>query len=293
LGQMAVSEFINRPVSRVTTTVVWVGVIAALVIALLYHDAISSWWFLRTYSPPAQIAQLADQSQMTDTGRNVFYRAAPQIITQRADMVSHCSLTDNQVAELGCYTSNEHIYLLNITEPALSQEMIVTAAYEMLHPVYEQMSGSQRQAIDSALETEAAKLTDENILNQVQIYAQTEPGSRDEELYSIFGTEATPTSAVLTASYSQYLSNPAQLVAYHHHFEQTYDGLGTAITALSEQINATKAIMQRYQAEGEIERYNELVPQVNNQVATYNAQVAEYNRYGNDLFGQQSTAPTQ
>jgi hypothetical protein len=271
----------------------WLAVIAAAVIIYLKHTAISDWWFLRNYTPPAQVQQLAAQADMTQTGRNVFYRAAPQIVTQRSEMVSHCSLSDNQVAELGCYTSNEHIYLLSITEPALSNEMIVTVAYEMLHPVYEHMSASQRKTIDAEMEAIVPQITDQSILGQMHIYAQTEPGARDEELYSILGTEYPDISPALAANYAQYLGNRDQLVAYHLAFEQTYNGLASQITQLGASIAATKAQMARYQALGEISRYNALVDGVNSQVDLYNAQVNEYNRYGSALFGAQSAATTQ
>jgi hypothetical protein len=267
--------------------------LAGVALAFIYHTTISDWWFLRSYTPPAQVEQLATQAEMTQAGRNVFYRAAPQILTQRSEMVSHCSISDNQVAELGCYTSDEHIYLLNITEPALSNEMIVTAAYEMLHPVYEHMSTSQRKAIDAEMEAIVPQITDQSILDQMKIYAQTEPGARDEELYSILGTEYPDISPALAANYAQYLGNRNQLVAYHLAFEQTYNGLAAQITQLGNSITATKAQMAQYQALGEIGRYNALVDGVNSQVDLYNSQVTEYNNYGNALFGAQSTATTQ
>jgi hypothetical protein len=287
------TSLINKRVPTAVTVVAWLILIGGPLTVYSYHNQITSWWFLRSYSPPPQISQLATEAGMTTAGRNVFYRAGPQIVTERAQMVSDCGLTDNQVAELGCYTSNEHIYLLSITEPALSNEMIVTAAYEMLHPIYEQMPSGQRNTLNSEIEAAASTITDPNILDQIQIYAQTEPGSRDEELYSILGTEWPTISPALAANYAQYLGNRAQLVTYHQQFEQTYDGLGTQISSLAARITATKEEMARYQAEGEIEQYNALVPSVNGDVALYNTEVTEYNRYGNDLFGTQSTTATQ
>jgi hypothetical protein len=290
---MSVTSVINKRAPLGVTIAAVVILIGGPLVTYFYHNQITAWWFLRSYHPPARVAQLATQADLTTAGRNVFYRAAPQILTQRAQMATHCSIDNPQVAELGCYTSNEHIYLLNITDPALSNEMIVTAAYEMLHPVYEQMNSSDRKSINSALEAEAKTVTDPSILSQIQIYAQDEPDGRDEELYSIFGTEYPIDNPVLEASYSQYLGNRVQLVAYHQQFEQTYDGLSSRITTLGDQISATKSLMQRYQAAGEISQYNALVGSVNEQVDLYNSEVANLNRYGDDLFGQESAAATQ
>jgi hypothetical protein len=269
---------------------VGLAVIVGLIIVGLHHTAIANWWYLRSYSPPPQIKQLATEADMTKAGQDIFYRAAPQVVTQRADMTSHCSIDDNQVAELGCYVSNDHIYLLSITEPALSNEMIVTAAYEMLHPVYEHMSTDERNTVDAEMEAIAPTITDQTILDQIRIYAQSEPGARDNELYSILGTEYPNLTPALEANYAQYLGNRAQVVAYHQAFEQTYDGLGIQIKALGSEIESTKAVMAQYRAEGDISHYNSLVTSVNSQVDLYNSEVAEYNRYGNDLFGAETTA---
>jgi hypothetical protein len=277
----------------VIKSIIWLIVIGGLLIVFAERSAIGDWWYLRSYSPPPLIQQLATEADMTAEGRKVFYRAAPQIVTQRSDMLSHCAINDDQVAELGCYVSNDHIYLMSITDPALSNEMIVTAAYEMLHPVYEQMSDSQRKTVDAEMEAIVPSITDQTILDQMQIYAKTEPDARDNELYSILGTEYPTLTPELEANYAQYLGNRAQLVSYHQAFEQTYDGLANQIKQLQLQIDSTKSRMASLKAGGEISQYNDLVPDVNSQVDAYNNDVAIYNRYGNALFGEQSTTSPQ
>ncbi len=255
--------------------------------------ALSDWYFLRSYKPPTRIAQLATQAHLTPAGRRMFYRANPQIVTTRTEMVQHCNITDNKVAELGCYLSSEHIYLLDVSEPALQNEMVVTAAYEMLHPVYQRMSQGERKQVDAQMEQVAAHITDPNITSQLQIYAQTEPGERDDELYSVLGTEYAKLPPTLEANYARYLGNRAQLVAYHAQFEQAFDGLQTQVTQLSTQINQTKAIMQALLKAGEVDKYNAMVPGINAQINQYNADVNEYNRYGRDILGTESGSPTE
>jgi hypothetical protein len=249
------------------------------------HYAITDWWYLRTYTPSAQVAQLASQATLTPKGRELFYRANPQIVSQRSQMVQHCSISDNQVAELGCYLSSDQIYLLNITEPQLQNEMITTAGYEMLHSAYQRMDSSQRRSVDNQLEQVATTITNPHILNQIQLYAKTEPGARDDELYSVIGTEDPTIPASLTTNYAQYFTNRDQLVAYYQQFNQAFDGLHDQINQLDSQIKATKAQMQAYLAAGEIERYNSLVPGINTTITTYNNDIDEYNRYGQDILG--------
>jgi len=279
--------------THLITRLVWAIVLIGFVIVMAERSAIGDWWYLRSYSPPPLIQQLATEADMTAEGRKVFYRAAPQIVTQRSDMLSHCAINDDQVAELGCYVSDDHIYLMEISEPALSNEMIVTSAYEMLHPVYERMSSSERKTVDAEMEAIAPTITDPTILDQMQTYATSEPGERDNELYSILGTEYPTITPALEANYAKYLANRSQLVTYHLAFEQTYDGLANQIKQLQSQIDSTKAEMNSLRTEGDISQYNALVPSVNAAVDSYNSDIDEYNRYGNDLFGTQSTATTQ
>ena len=277
------------------TGVIIIALIVAGVIAVYDNRyAITDWYFLRNYTPSAQVAALADQAGFTPKGRALFYRADPQIVTQRAAMISYCDITDNQVAELGCYLSTDHIYLLAIAEPNLKNEMATTSGYEMLHSAYQRLSGSQRRTTDAELEQVAAHITDPHILDQIQIYAKTEPGARDDELYSVLGTEYTGAlPPALIADYNQYFSNRSQLVAYHQQFEQTFDSLHTQITQLSGQIDAQKTAMSRYLAAGQVGQYNDLVPVINVKITTYNGDVQLYNQYGRDILGTQSSASAQ
>jgi hypothetical protein len=274
---------------------------AALVAALLLagywiytnHYELTDWYYLRNYTPSTQVATLANQADMTATGRRLFYRANPQIVTQRAIMVSYCHITDNQVAELGCYLSTDHIYLLQISDPVLKNEMITTAGYEMLHSAYQRLGSSQRHTLDAQMEQVAAHITDPDILSQMQLYAQTEPGARDDELYSVLGTEYPNLPPNLAANYAKYFTDRAQLVAYSQQFNQAFDSLHTQIAQLDAQIKATKAQMQSYLSTGQISRYNSLVPGINAQIVTYNQEVQQYNQYAHEVLGQEPQPTTQ
>jgi hypothetical protein len=262
-------------------------------VLIINRYAIGDWYFLRTYTPPAQVAQLASQADLTPTGRRLFYRANPQIVTTRAAMVRHCNISDNQVAELGCYLSTEHIYLLEVSEPALHNEMAVTAAYEMLHSVYQRMGAGERARVDAEMAPVATHITDPNILSQLQIYAKTEPGEQNDELYSVLGTEYPTIPSDLASNYSHYLGDRAQLVGYHSQFEQAFDGLQNQITQLGSQIAQTRAGMQHLLAIGDVEQYNAMVAGVNTQITQYNNEVNEYNRYGQDILGTESGSQEQ
>jgi hypothetical protein len=257
------------------------------------HYQITDWWYLRNYTPPPQVASLASEASMTATGQRLFYRANPQIVTTRSEMISYCAMKNNTVIELGCYLSSDHIYLMQINESQLKDEMINTAAYEMLHSAYQRLSDTQRKQVDAQLEQIAANITDPDITQQIQLYAQTEPGERDDELFSVIGTEYPNITPDLAAEYAEYFSNRPQLVAYYQQFNQVLDGLHAEINQLNAQIISTKAYMKDYLAAGQISRYNSLVPSVNATISTYNQDVVRYNQYASDLLGQQPTAGTE
>jgi hypothetical protein len=257
------------------------------------HYQITDWWYLRNYTPSAEVASLATDANMTSTGKRLFYRANPQIVTTRDQMINYCAMKDNTVIELGCYLSTDHIYLMQINEPQLKNEMINTAAYEMLHSAYQRLSDSDRTRIDAQLEQLAGQITDPDITQQIQLYAQTEPGERDDELYSVIGTEYPNIPPSLAANYAQYFSNRTVLVSYYLQFNQVLDGLHAQINQLNIQIITTKARMKGYLANGQVARYNTLVPSVNATITTYNQDVVQYNQYASDLLGQQSAAGTE
>lgn len=284
----------HRRVSNLTSAIALLVLVGGIIAVYDNRYAITDWYYLRNYVPSAQVAALANQATMTAKGRELFYRANPQIVTQRATMLHYCDITDHQVAELGCYLSSDQIYLLAIPDPALNNEMATTAGYEMLHSVYQRLSDSQRHTTDTEIERVAAHITNPDILDQIQIYAKTEPGARDDELFSVLGTEYTGAlPAALTAEYNQYFTNRAQLVAYHQEFTQTFDNLHNQITQLGGQIDAQKAAMSRYLAANQVSQYNSLVPGINQKITTYNNDVQLYNQYGRDILGAESSASAQ
>lgn len=283
----------RKPVSPLVAAIVMALFVAGGLVIYNNRYAISDWYYLRNYTPSPVVASLATEAHMTAKGRELFYRANPQIVTQRAAMVRYCSLSDQQVAELGCYLSTDHIYLLNISDATLKNEMITTAGYEMLHSAYQRLGSGRRRTIDAEMEQVATHITDPDILSQIQIYAKTEPGARDDELYSVLGTEYPTLPPTLQTEYAKYFTDRAQLVAYYQQFNQTFDTLHAQITQLDNQIKTTKATMQNYLAAGEISRYNSLVPGINAQITIYNQDVQLYDQYGKDILGEESSANPQ
>lgn len=257
------------------------------------HNQLLDRYYLRNYTPPTQVAALSSQATMTPVGQRLFYRANPQIDTTRSQLVQDCKITNDKTIELGCYLSTDKIYLLNIDEPNLKDEMTVTAGHEMLHAVYARMSKKEKKKLDPQLDQVAKTITDASFQARMKEYETSEPGEYYNELHSILGTEQAQLTPDLEAHYAKYFSNRAQIVSYSDQFNQAFDGLHTEITQLDSDIKAQKQTMQGYLAAGNVPKYNSLVPVINGQINVYNQKVELYNRYAGELLGQESSAGSQ
>jgi hypothetical protein len=249
---------------------------------------------VKLHPPSAPVQTLAAQAQMTDKARKIFFAAQPVIDTDRKVFEKHCSAPVSQnTVELGCYTSDNHIYLLKIDNPQLANQMAVTASHEMLHAAYQQLSQSKRDQIDQALEEELPKLQNTSLSRELRGYNQTEPGQRDNELHSIVGTEYADLDPVLEEYYSQYFTDRSLVVTYAQQFDQTFTKLETALSNLETQIRTERRQMTRLLREGNVPAYNQLVPQVNELIQAYNADVDQYNQLSRSLRGEEQPTNNQ
>src|SRR5688572_22638764 len=98
---------------------------------------IYDWARLRNYDPPAKIVKLADDTNMTDTGRRLFYVNYPEV-NDRNTFSEHCDFGEESIV-LGCYVSGQGIFLFSVDDPRLKGIVQVTAAHEMLHAAYERL----------------------------------------------------------------------------------------------------------------------------------------------------------
>jgi hypothetical protein len=215
----------NWPMRRSSGIIGIIGNLAftALVIvggyvAIQNHNQILDWWYLRSYTPPARIVQLADRAGMTDEARRIFYRAQPQIETDRAALVRDCHIKDDETIELGCYLSSDKIYLLDIQQPELADEMVVTAAHETLHAAYDRLSRKEQRQIDAELSAVAGGIKDADLKKRMADYGQLEPGEEVNELHSILGSEYSNLSPALERYYTRYFANRGEIIALSNDF---------------------------------------------------------------------------
>ncbi len=247
-----------------------------------------------TYQPTADITQLAAAATMTDKAKQIFYSTQPEIDTDRATFEQHCQApVSSNTVELGCYTSDNRIYILAINQPQLSTEMAVTAAHEMLHAAYGQLSTAERATINSEVEAAVTQLHNPDLNQELRAYRVLEPGQRDNELHSLLGTEYAPLSPQLEQYYSQYFTNRATVVADWQQFNQVFTQIQNTVETLRTQIVRLRTQLNAYRRRGNRATYNTLVSQLNSLVKQYNQAIAQYNALSRSLMGQESPEPSQ
>lgn len=282
-------------------------ILALLLIVLLRLQSISDFIRLYRYTPPAEVAALADQTTMTETARKYFYVNHPAV-ADRKSFNEQCNSRGEHTIVLGCYHAVDRgIYLFDVTDPRIEGVEQVTAAHEMLHAAYDRLNSSERKTIDSELEDFfRSQVHDERILNTIEAYKETEPEDLVNEMHSIFATEITSLTPSLEKYYGRYFSDRSKVVAYAQSYQKEFtsrqdqvkrydaqllalkkniDTNSSTLKQREADIQALQRQMEAYRNSGNNEAYNSQVPVYNARVDSYNSliqttqgQITEYNR---------------
>ena len=232
---------------------------------------------------------------MTAKARALFFAANPVIDTDRQTFERHCQTqVSKNTVELGCFTSDNRIYILKIDDSTLSKEMGVVAAHEMLHAAYSQMSTTDRTMLDGQLETVVSGIQDRNLLQRLKDYRTLEPGQRDNELHSILGTEFDSLGIDLEQYYTLYFSDDRRAVlAAAQQIDQVYTQKEDELVNIQNRIKQMRKQMQNDMDQNKMGDYNQLVPQINALIKEFNQKVRAYNALSRSLMGEETPANNQ
>ncbi len=223
-------------------------------LAAWQRNAIIDWALLRSYAPPAAIAQLARETTMTSLGKHWFYLDRPELDNKPA-FNAHCGSLQSSgedSAVLGCFTGNRQgIYLYDVTDSRLNGVIEVTAAHEMLHQAYARLSSQERTRVDAMLVSFSKQLTDQTVKDQLAVYQKSEPGELVNEMHSLFGTEIANLPAPLETYYARYFSDRAKVVAFNAQYQAVFtaqlkqiDSYDAQLATLKKTIDAEQADLQ-------------------------------------------------
>lgn len=285
----------NSSRRRLIIVLLELSLIVAVVIAgyliITNKQQLVDWWRLKNYSPPANIAALADETTMTAQARRDFYASEPSI-EDRVNFNQSCSVKEHTIV-LGCYVSGDQkIYIFQVTDQKLNGVEQVTAAHETLHAIYDRLSDNERKSIDKMLEAQMKKLsTDSHLQQLISLYNAQEPGELFNEMHSILGTEYGHLSPQLEHYYAQYFTNRQAIVDYANGYKGVFAQMQQQITQdetllrdLKQNIDNLGAMIERQKAQLSAQQ-SELKSLRSSDPASYNARVPVYNKLVNDYNG--------
>ena len=268
-----------------------------------------------SFHPNADITSVDSRIGLTARGQQIFYATAP-VIEDRDAFNADCQSVERTAAILGCYVRDQ-VYLYNIQGSELDGALEVTAAHEMLHAAYARLNIFEQAHVNDMVNAEYAKIKDNpDIKQEMQYYAQAEPGEEVNELHSIIGTTIKDLPADLEQYYTRYFTNRAAIVAMNAKYTAVFDEVNQQASALQDKITteaaAIKQASTQYNADltqlnSDIESFNERATSggftsqyaftvahealsariqemkdrqiaLNQQIDAYNADVAEYNK---------------
>lgn len=182
-------------------------------------DQVSVW----SYQPSSAVATLSQKVKFTDKGKFIFYATKPELESQEA-FNKECPRQETGSPILGCYTTDDRIYVYNLTNAQLEGMEEVTAAHEMLHAVWYRTSASDKEKLTTELQAAYEKLDDTELKTRMEYYQRTEPGEFANELHSILGSEKASLGEPLESYYSQFF-NRAAVLKLHDQYSGVYKAL--------------------------------------------------------------------
>jgi uncharacterized protein YdcH (DUF465 family) len=259
---------------------------------------------LARYTPSSEVAELANQSNMSENGRRAFYLTNPTIEAKKVGLNFCANHGTEKTVILGCFVSSKGIFIQKVTDKRLAGTMQVTAAHEMLHAVYHNhLSEGERTDIDAELNRVFNNLNNPRLKKLIQIYRDRSPKQVNSELHSFLGTEVRQLSPKLEEHYAKYFIDRATVVALAQKNEQTFARIVEKAEEIDRQLKTIKvdldqreksvreqgtSVEQQRRELGRISNpsdYNRRLIGFNQQVNGYNSQVqvlkqeiANYNR---------------
>jgi hypothetical protein len=251
-----------------STLIICLVLVAIAAVAIIYrqqiYDQINYW----DYTPSSQMASFVQRDAMSGEGKLLFYSAHPQL-DDATQFNKNCTTSSSNMAIIGCY-DGQNIYIYNVTNTQLDGIRDVTAAYEMLHAAYKRLSPSDLAQVNQLVEAEYSKLNDPTINQLVSFFATSEPGQRDNELFSIIATQIPNISPKLEAYYSRYFTNRQAVVALYNKYISVFKSLKTKADNLSSQITTMISTISSLSSQ-----YNTNAQQLNSDIDTFNTEAKD------------------
>jgi chaperonin cofactor prefoldin len=256
--------------------IIFGAALAGFVVYGRLTNHLSDQWFLdriaaANFQPSAEIVELVEKSYMNDEARTLFYASRPEL-NDRTDFNRNCAELLNEASMiLGCY--NGQIFIFDISDERIKGAKYVTAAHEMLHAAYDRLGIFEKNRINQLI-SEQLKITDDpNVLEQLEMYGDLEPGQEINEMHSVLGTEGRNLPPELEKYYARYFVSRSSVVAEHEKYKAVFDQLEKRAEDLEQKAAAleTEISSLRLSYEIQAEKLSQDVDNFN-----YNASIGNY-----------------
>lgn len=282
----------------------------AILVAVVGASPLSDYLTIRNANPT--MLKLAQDAGMTHRGELIFLRTSPQLVSD-TDMARDCNSSSNNnngFVEQGCFIPNQydpstgHIFLRALP-PDLYPLEVATAAYEMLHPAYAGIIAQSNEAastLNSAIEYNYSHIDNADITQRVNLFAKTEVGARDDELFSMLGTEVYDSiSTGLQTYYSPYLTSPDIEVNYNQQIKTLFNNEKSQLNQLQATINTDASnakiayansvswanVGNQYEDDRNYAIYSQDIDAESVAITQYNALLQTYQTLSKEYNGQQ------
>ena len=243
-------------------------------------DQLSVW----SFEPSSSIKALDEKVQFTNRGKFIFYATKP-IVANASEFNGECPRQEAGSPILGCYTTEDRIYVFDIDNPQLEGMKEVTAAHEMLHAVWERMSADEQAKIGALLTAAYEKNANEALRERMAYYQRNEPDALTNELHSILGTEVSTLGSELENYYAKYFKDRQVILAMHDKYDAVYTGLNKqAETLYADMQSLSKSIEERSTT------YGTQVSQLGSSIAGFNQRANSGNFSSASAFNSERAA---
>lgn len=274
-----------RWMRRVVSGMAMIVAVAGTVWTVLHWQWVMDSWRVRQFQPSSAVALLAERAGLSDEGRFYFYVGHPQL--EAADQFNaECRRREKGSPILGCYKAQDDtIHIYNVTAPELDGIREVTAAHEMLHAAYARLSSVERAKLGVLLDAAFERVKTPELEQRMQYYDRAQPGSRQNELHSILGTETSDVGPDLEAHYRRFFRDRAKVVALHHRYEQTFRTLQDEASSLQATLAERRSAIDTGKAS-----FDHDMSELNKRIAQFNDRAARGDFASREHFHAERTA---
>src|SRR5690606_30968127 len=137
-----------------TATTVLILILAAVMFLnrQFLSDSLVSFFF----EPTPAVKAIEQRVGFTADGKRIFYATQPELSNANS-FNAQCPRQEFQSPIIGCYTSDDRLYIYNVETKELDGIEEVTAAHEMLHAAWARLSDDERSRLSDLLEVAYTK----------------------------------------------------------------------------------------------------------------------------------------